>query len=126
MNKNENFIVDGTATGINVPIFFYDLQQPTKKINNPDYFKTLEALTTKADFVISSNAKISIRKRTHKVNKQKKKRQTFCAKKNQAQRNQPTTYRGILRRRKWFRNLKGRQSKRRSTVSLSTNEKKLC
>ena len=31
IDKKENFIVDGTATGINVPIFLYDLQQPTKK-----------------------------------------------------------------------------------------------
>ena len=33
IDKNENSIVDGTATGINVHIFLYDLQQPTK-INN--------------------------------------------------------------------------------------------
>ena len=31
IDENEIFIVDGTATGINVPIFLYDLQQPTKK-----------------------------------------------------------------------------------------------
>ena len=31
IDGNENFIVDGTVTGINVPIFLYDLQQPTKK-----------------------------------------------------------------------------------------------
>ena len=31
IDENESLIVDGTATGINVPIFFYDLQHPTKK-----------------------------------------------------------------------------------------------
>ena len=30
IGANENFIADGTATGTNVPIFLYDLQQPTK------------------------------------------------------------------------------------------------
>ena len=72
IDEKENFIVDGTATGINVPIFLYDLQQPTKKINNPDYFKILEALNIKEDLVINNNAKIAIRKRTHRVTKQKK------------------------------------------------------
>ena len=112
IGENENFIVDGTATGINVPTFLYDLQQPNKNINNPDYFKILEALNIKEDLVINGNAKIAIRKRPQRVTKQKKK-ENFCAKKNQAQRNQPITYRGILRRRKWFRNLKGRQNSAR-------------
>ena len=31
IDGNENFNVDGTAAGINVPNFLYDLQQPTKK-----------------------------------------------------------------------------------------------
>ena len=101
IDEKENFIVDGTATGINVPIFLYDLQQPTKK-NNPDYFKILEALNIKEDLVINSNAKIAIRKRTQRLTKQKKQKEHFCAKKNPAQRNQPITYRGILTRRKWF------------------------
>ena len=79
IGEKENLIVDGTATGINVPIFLYDLQQPTKKINNPDYFKILEALNLKEDLVINSNAKVSIRKRTQRVTKQKKK--TFAPKK---------------------------------------------
>ena len=74
IDENEDFIVDGAATGINVPIFLYDLQQPTKKINNLDYFKILEALNIKEDLVINRNAKIAIRKRTHRVTKQKKKK----------------------------------------------------
>ena len=80
IDEKENFIVDGTATGINVPIFLYDLQQSTKKINNPDYFKILEALNIKEDLVINSNAKIAIRKRTHRVTKQKKTKKTFAPK----------------------------------------------
>ena len=31
LDENEKFIVAGTATGINVPTFLYDLQQPAKK-----------------------------------------------------------------------------------------------
>ena len=73
IDENENFIVDGTATGINVPIFLYDLQQPTKKLSNPDYFKILEVLIIKEDLVINRNA---IRKRTQRTDKPKKKRQT--------------------------------------------------
>ena len=32
IDENENFFAYGTATEINVPIFLYDLQQPTKKL----------------------------------------------------------------------------------------------
>ena len=74
--KNENFIFYGTATGTIVPIFIYDLQQPTKKLSNPDYFKILEALNVKEDLVINSN-------RTQRVNEQKK--ENNFTKKNQAQ-----------------------------------------
>ena len=74
MDKNENFIVDGTATGVDVTNFLYDLQQPTKNVNNPDDFKILVSLNIKEDLVINSNAKIAIRKRTHRVTKQKKKK----------------------------------------------------
>ena len=80
INENENFIVNGTATGINVPIFLYDLQQPTKKLSNPDYFKILENLSIKEDLVINRNAKIAIRKRTQRSSKPKKKRKTISLK----------------------------------------------
>ena len=80
IDGNENFIVDGTATGINVPISLYDLQQPNKKINNPDYFKILEALIIKEDLVVNSNAKIAILKRTQGFTKQKNKKKTFAPK----------------------------------------------
>ena len=43
IDKNENFIVDGTATGIIVPIFHYDLHQ-LKKLSNPNYFRTLDSI----------------------------------------------------------------------------------
>ena len=80
IDEKENFIVVRTATGINVPIFLYNLQQPTKKINNPDYFKILEALNITEDLVINSNAKIAIWKRTQRVSKQKNKMKTFAPK----------------------------------------------
>ena len=80
IDEKENFIVDGTATGINVPIFLYDLQKPTKKLSNPDYFKILEVLNIKEDLVINRNAKIAIRKRTQRTAKSKKKRKTISPK----------------------------------------------
>ena len=83
IDKNENFIIDGTATRMNVPIFLFDLQQPTKKLSNPDNFKILEALKIKEDLVINSIAKIAIRKRTQRVTKQKNKKKTFAPKKSQ-------------------------------------------
>ena len=77
---DENFIVDETAPGINVPIFLYDLQQPTKKLSNPDYFKILEVLDIKEDLGINRNAKIAIRKRTQRTVKPKKKMKTISPK----------------------------------------------
>ena len=124
IDEKENFIFDGTATLINVPIFLYNLQQPTKK-NNQDYFKILEALNIKEDLVINSNAKIAIRKRTQRVTKQKTKRKTLRQKKsstkkpaNYLQRN-PQTPEVVSKPQR-----KTELSKRRSG-SLSTNEKKL-
>ena len=126
IDKNENFIVDGTATGINVPIFLYDLQEPTKKLNNADYFKILEVLDIKEDLVINRNAKIAIRKRTQRTVKPKKKKKTISPK--GIKQKKPVNYLqkipqtpevvSKLRR-------KTELSKRRRTGSLSTNEKKL-
>ena len=79
IGKIENFIVDGTATGIIFPIFLYDLKQPTKKLSNPDYFKILDALNIKEDLVINSNAKIAIRKKLKELPNEKKKK-TFAPK----------------------------------------------
>ena len=127
LDENENFIVDGTATGINVPIFLYDLQQPTKKLINPDFFKILEVLNIKEDLVINRNAKIAIRKRTQRTAKQKKiKGKLFRQKEsstkkpvNYLQKN-PQTPEVVSKLRR-----KTELSKRRRTGSLSTNEKKL-
>ena len=80
IDKNEKFIGDETATGINVPIFLYDLQEPTKKLINPDYFKILEVLDIKEDLVINRNAKIAIRKRSQRTVKPKKKKKTISPK----------------------------------------------
>ena len=74
IDENENFIVDGTATGVNDPIFLYNLQQPLKKLSNPDYFKILGVLDIKENLVINRNAKIAIRKRTKRTVKPKKKK----------------------------------------------------
>ena len=46
------------------------MQQPTKKLSNPDYFQVLENI--KEDWVINSNAKIAIRKRTKRIAKGQK------------------------------------------------------
>ena len=124
IDEKENLIVDGTATGINVPIFLYDLQQPTKKINNPNYFKILEALNIKEDLVINRNAKIAIRKRTQRVTKQKKRKllhqKESSTKKpaNYLQRNPQTPEVVSKPQRKTELN-------KRRTGSLTTNEKKL-
>ena len=65
---------------MNVRIFLYDLQQPTKKLSNPYYFKILEVLNIKEDLVVNRNAKIAIRKRTQKTAQPKKKRKTISPK----------------------------------------------
>ena len=52
------------------------MQQPPKKLSNPDYFKILEVLNIKEDLVINKSAKIAIRKRTQRTAKPKKKRKT--------------------------------------------------
>ena len=126
IGENENFIVDGKVTGINVPMFLYDLQQPFKEISNPDYFKFLEALKIKEDLLINSNAKIAIRKITQRVTKQNEKIKLLRHKEsstkkpvNHLQRS-PQTPEVVLKpqRKKEF-------SKRRKTASLSTDEKKL-
>ena len=80
------------------------------KKRNPDYFKILEALNIQKDSVINSNAKIAIRKKTQRVTKRKKQENNLGKKNYQAQKHYPITYRGVLRRRKWFRNFNGRQN----------------
>ena len=53
--------------------------QPKK---NSDYLKILEALNITENLVINSNPKTAIRKKTHRVTVQKKKRKTFAQKKS--------------------------------------------
>ena len=123
LDKNENFIVDGTATGINVPIFLYDLQQATKKINNLDYCKILEALNIKEDLVINSNDKIAIlielpnKKRKRKLLRQK---ESSAIKPANCLQRDPQTPEMVSKPQR-----KTELSKRRRNGSLSTNEKKL-
>ena len=124
VDKFENFIFDGTATRLNVPIFFYDLQQTTKRLSNPVYFKILEDLNIKEVFVINSNAKIAIRKRTQRVTKQRRKhiRQKESSTKKPVSylRRSPQTLEVVSKPRRMTK-----LSKRRKTVSFSTNEKKM-
>ena len=56
------------------------MQQTTKKLSNPGYFTLSEVLNIKEDLVISSNAKIAIRKKTQRIAKRKKKIKTFSPK----------------------------------------------
>ena len=103
------------------------MQQLSKKINNPVYFKILEALNIKEDLVINSNAKIAIRKRTHRVPKQKKRKRKLLRQKesstkkpaNYLQRN-PQTSEVVSKPQR-----KTELSERRRAGSLSTNENKL-
>ena len=97
-----------------------------KKINNRDYFKILEALNIKEDLVINSDTKSAVRKRTHRVTKQKRKRKLLRQKEssttkpsNYLHRN-PQTPEVVSKPQR-----KTELSKRRKTGSLSTNEKKL-
>ena len=125
IDKKEIFIVDATATGIKVPIFLYDLQQPTKKINNPDYFKILEALNIKEDSVIKSNAKIAIRKRTQRDTKQKNKKKTFAPKRIKLKETSQLLQRNPQLPEVVSKSQRKTELNKRRTGGLSTNEKKL-
>ena len=102
------------------------MQQPTKKLNNPDYFRILEALNIKEDLVVHSNAEIAIWNGTQSVLKQKRKRKQFRQKALSTKR--PASY---LQRSPQTPEMvskpirKTELSERRETVSLSTNEKQL-
>ena len=107
-------------------LFFSDFQQPTKKLSNLDYFKTLEVLDIKEELVINRNAKISIRKRTQRTVKPKGKRKLFRQKKSSTKKpviylqKNPQTPEVVSKLRR-----KTELSKRRRTGSHSTNKKKL-
>ena len=101
------------------------MQQPTKKLSNPDYFKILEVLNIKENLVINRKAKFAIRKRTQRTAKSKKgklfRQKESSTKKpvNYLQKN-PHMPEVVSKLRR-----KTELSKRRRTGSLSTNEKKL-
>ena len=104
--------------------FSYDLQQRTKKLSNPDYFKTLEALNIKEDLVINSNAQIAIRKTTQRVTRQKKRKKILQKEPSTKKpggylKRCPKTPEVVLKPQR-----KAELSKRRKTGSLSPNEKK--
>ena len=74
MDENEIFIVDESATGINVPKFLFDLQQPTKKLRNPDYFRIFVVLIIKEVLVINIKNKIAILKELKELPNKKQKK----------------------------------------------------
>ena len=70
----QNLNLLAPATGMNFPFLLFDLRQPTKNLNNSDYFMVIEALNLTEDLMINSIAKIAIWKGNHRVFKQKKKK----------------------------------------------------
>ena len=60
--EDKNLLNDKSPTDINAFAFLYNLQQPTKKIDSPDYFELLKVLQIKEEQVINSNAKTAIKK----------------------------------------------------------------
>ena len=61
IDEGEKLTVDAGQTNISASSFSNDLQQPTKKLQNPDLFKLLEAINPKQELVININAKAAIR-----------------------------------------------------------------
>ena len=105
IGEDEKLLIDNSPTDINAFTFLYNLQQPTKKIDSPDYFELLKVLQIKEEQVINSNAKTSIRKsspetatkRKKIVNKsQKQKRSKFQKPPKQDNQKQQQTSRALL------------------------------
>ena len=44
IGEDEKLLIDNSPTDINAFAFLYNLQQPTKKIDSPDYFELLKVL----------------------------------------------------------------------------------
>ena len=62
IGKDEKLLIDNSPTDINAFAFLYNLQQPTKKIDSPDFFELLIVLQIKEGQVFNSNATTLIRK----------------------------------------------------------------
>ena len=73
IGEDEKLLIDNSPTDINAFAFLYNLQQPTKKIDSPDYFEFLKVLQIKEEQVINSNAKTSIRKNSPETATKRKK-----------------------------------------------------
>ena len=73
IGEDEKLLIDSSPTDINAFAFLYNLQQPTKKIDGPDYFELLKVLQIKEEQVINSNAKTSIRKNSPETATKRKK-----------------------------------------------------
>ena len=59
IDESEKLIVDKRHTNVSAFSFLYDLQQPTKKLQNPEFFKILEALNLKEESKTKPIKKIS-------------------------------------------------------------------
>ena len=90
IDKNKNFIVDGTTTVIKVTILIHNLQQSVEIWpSNPLCFATLEALKQE-DMVTNSKAENVFRKRNQRVANKRNKRQLFHLK--ESGRKEPASY----------------------------------
>ena len=73
IGEDEKLLIDNSPTDINAFAFLYILQQPTKKIDSPDYFELLKVLQIKEEQIIKSIAKTSIRKKSPETATKRKK-----------------------------------------------------
>ena len=72
----DKLLIDNSPTDITAFVFLYNLQQPTRKIDSPDYFELLKVLQIKKEPVINSNAKnFDLENFSRNHNKKKKSRQ---------------------------------------------------
>ena len=143
IGEDEKLLIDNSPTDINAFTFLYNLQQPTKKIDSPDYFELLKVLQIKEEQVINSNAKTSIRKsspetatkRKKIVNKsQKQKRSKFQKPPKQDNQKQQQTSRALLtedesssdeKKRKVSKLRTNQVHRRKNNGNLTTSEEKL-
>ena len=72
------------------------MQQPTKKLQNSEFFKILEALNLKEDLVINSNAKAATRKGNQKSSGKGKKTKSKTKPIKKISKNQPITCSDLL------------------------------
>ena len=140
IGEDEKLFIDNSPTDINAFAFLYNLQQPTKKIDSPDYFELLKVLQIKEEQVITSNAKTSIRKSSPKTATKRKKivkksqKQSFKSPQNKttrssnrpAERYSPKTKAVVTKKKRKVSKLRTNQVyRRKNNGNLTTSEEKL-